>query len=561
MQSPWPLPGRLVHRPWVDFGTNRSEAIELARGDADYLLIIDADDQLVVDRGFTKRDLRRQLRHDAHRLLVVDAGLHYERLHLLATHLPWRYEGVLHEYAACDTEHSDSLIEGMRYHRIGGGARSGDPTKYQRDVEILRAALKRRPNHPRDTFYLAQSHRDAGQFAEAIDVYRQRATLGGWSEEIWYSLFQVARLLDHTESAENEVVGAYLEAHDHRPQRAEALVHLCGYLRRRQRWPSAWLFAQEAVEIPRPNDRLFLSEDVYQWRAVDEYAIAAYWHGQYGLSAQACRQLLDGNQLPLNQTSRVRTNLDWAIAKLSPTVSRKSGETKMEQPSSTASVVDRKPVRCIAVLGPWRGGTSLVTGILQQLGAQLGGPFYEAGTGYPTYEDQDLRNVCLRCHGESEHHWRRLTTPQQSVDLLRQWLDLMRRRLLLDRDASDPSMIAAKHPLLCLLVGELITAWSTPSGEAPLLISVRRPAKAVFASWDRPQHQGGAPWWPRNDRDFVVRELINHRDAALQNRPHLAVDFEKLRSKPNQEIQRIADFCDFSELHVQSAVSLVRAGG
>src|SRR4051794_39725016 len=37
------LPGELVHRPWRDFGTNRSALLELARGRADYLLLLDAD--------------------------------------------------------------------------------------------------------------------------------------------------------------------------------------------------------------------------------------------------------------------------------------------------------------------------------------------------------------------------------------------------------------------------------------------------------------------------------------------------------------------------------------
>src|SRR5712671_3331456 len=37
------LAGELHERPWRDFGHNRTEALELARGKADYILIIDAD--------------------------------------------------------------------------------------------------------------------------------------------------------------------------------------------------------------------------------------------------------------------------------------------------------------------------------------------------------------------------------------------------------------------------------------------------------------------------------------------------------------------------------------
>ncbi|HBO81928.1 MAG TPA: family 2 glycosyl transferase, partial [Cupriavidus sp.] len=37
------LPGELIERPWVDFSTNRNEALALAAKHGDYALLIDAD--------------------------------------------------------------------------------------------------------------------------------------------------------------------------------------------------------------------------------------------------------------------------------------------------------------------------------------------------------------------------------------------------------------------------------------------------------------------------------------------------------------------------------------
>src|SRR5574340_542399 len=45
------IPGELHERPWVNFGHNRNEALELARGKADYLLLIDADDKLAYEEN------------------------------------------------------------------------------------------------------------------------------------------------------------------------------------------------------------------------------------------------------------------------------------------------------------------------------------------------------------------------------------------------------------------------------------------------------------------------------------------------------------------------------
>ena len=43
------VPGELHETTWVDFGHNRSELLELARGGADYLLLLDADMTVRVD--------------------------------------------------------------------------------------------------------------------------------------------------------------------------------------------------------------------------------------------------------------------------------------------------------------------------------------------------------------------------------------------------------------------------------------------------------------------------------------------------------------------------------
>lgn len=40
------IPGDLIERPWVNFGYNRTEALEFARGKSDYVFVIDADEVL-----------------------------------------------------------------------------------------------------------------------------------------------------------------------------------------------------------------------------------------------------------------------------------------------------------------------------------------------------------------------------------------------------------------------------------------------------------------------------------------------------------------------------------
>ena len=51
------VPGFLYERPWIDFGSNRNEALSLAQDFGDYFLFIDADDELLGDTSVLKKPL------------------------------------------------------------------------------------------------------------------------------------------------------------------------------------------------------------------------------------------------------------------------------------------------------------------------------------------------------------------------------------------------------------------------------------------------------------------------------------------------------------------------
>src|SRR5690349_4725727 len=80
--------GELFERPWRDFGWNRSEALRLARGKADYALVMDADHVLHVPKTFSFDTLEADGYLVAHRYAGVDYGLPI----LLADRIPYRYE-------------------------------------------------------------------------------------------------------------------------------------------------------------------------------------------------------------------------------------------------------------------------------------------------------------------------------------------------------------------------------------------------------------------------------------------------------------------------------------
>lgn len=306
------IPGELHERPWRDFGYNRTEALELARGKGDYVLVMDADDVLAIPEGFVLPELTA----DSYKIRIEHAGTSYWRTHLFRSDLDFRYTGVLHEVLTSAEPRTEGRLEGLVYCCLTGGARSIDPDKYRKDAAVLAAALVREPDNARYAFYLAQSWRDAGELAKALEAYAKRAQMGGWEEEVWYSLLEVAKLSARTGKSDSEVVGAYLRAYEHRPRRAESLCYLARHLRERGRIVAAYPFARAASEIAGTDDILFVDDAVYAWSSLDEYAVAAYWTGHYRDALAANERLLASRALPVKERERVERNLRFCREKI-----------------------------------------------------------------------------------------------------------------------------------------------------------------------------------------------------------------------------------------------------
>ena len=308
------IPGELHHHEWKDFAHNRNLALDLVKGKARYAWVIDADDYLVGNPDFS------QLEAGSYDFFYrLGDNCSYWRRQLFRMDLPWRYEGVVHEYPTCDEKASSARLPG-EFHivaRVEGGARNSDGNKFRRDVELLSKAVADDPADSRSVFYLAQSYYDQGDSVNAEKWYRRRSEMGGWQEEVFYSLMRVG-LAKEAQGAEfSEVRSAMLEAWESRPQRAEPLYHLARITRLSKRWNEAYLYAKHASYIPFPDsDALFVDESVWRWRIQDELSIAAYWTGKFKESKAICSRLLQNEQLPVGQQTRVSQNLNYALSAL-----------------------------------------------------------------------------------------------------------------------------------------------------------------------------------------------------------------------------------------------------
>jgi hypothetical protein len=136
--------------------------------------------------------------------------------------------------------------------------------------------------------------------------------MGRWDQQGRYSLFQIAVHTERLVEYAKKVATAYLRAFQNRPSRAEPLVELAKFHRLRSEFAQAYLYAKHAREMTKPNDRLFVDEASYVWRALDEVAISAYYVGTIeagAVGASAAKALLSPSvQIPVAERDRIRAN-------------------------------------------------------------------------------------------------------------------------------------------------------------------------------------------------------------------------------------------------------------
>jgi hypothetical protein len=288
--------------------------LSLARAHGDYTLLIDADDVLM-----RSGDDIPELVAPSYTVEIVDANIVYRRPQLVKSALPFRYEGVLHEYLTCDDTADSGHLEGLRILRNNDGARRRDPETYRKDAALLEHALLAEANPfliARYRFYLAQSYHDCGEFALALENYRRRAALGFWNQEVFVSLYRAAQEMERLGFSIGEIIAAYLRAADALPSRIEALHGAARFCRLNHRYELGYNIAKRGLGVPAAPDALFLEPWIYEVGLLDEFAINAYWAGHYRESLDASLKILETADLSRAEMQRIAANARFAFQKL-----------------------------------------------------------------------------------------------------------------------------------------------------------------------------------------------------------------------------------------------------
>jgi len=306
------IPGELHEREWKGFGKSRTEAIQLAKGKADYAYMIDADDYI---QGEFKIPAGTEI--DSFALRLGREEFSWWRNQIFNLREDWEYVGILHEYPRCVSKSQPLMAKLEGNYRVVartiGGRNVGITAieKYSKDAEILETALIDEPDNTRYQFYLGQSYFDSQQFDKAIVAYEKRITMGGWPEEIFYSMYRIAVAKSMLQHSPHEIIHAFLVAYQYRPIRAEPLYHVSQIYRTVLQMPAvAYAFAKAALDIPFPvGDILFVPDAIYKFAILDEVCATAAYAGQAMVGYNAGKRLVAEGKIPASELPRLHNNI------------------------------------------------------------------------------------------------------------------------------------------------------------------------------------------------------------------------------------------------------------
>ena len=273
------ITGYVIKHKFKDFGYNRNWSLNKCRilfDNFDFILLLDADMKCIISDKFiaNKESLKE---YDYYYIIQKNQTLRYQNIRLINLNETTKYIGKTHEYLQISGNLKSKTLEYNDFYIEDVGDGNNKKDKFKRDIKLLKESLNENPNDVRSHFYLANSYFDTEQYEKALKYYKNRIKLGGWEEEIFYSIYRVGIIYLKLKKYEKGVL-KLMNAYQLNPTRAEPLYEIIKHYRISKNYNLANLFFRQAILISEPTSTaLFVNLDVYRYKLIYEFFIFYFY--------------------------------------------------------------------------------------------------------------------------------------------------------------------------------------------------------------------------------------------------------------------------------------------
>lgn len=308
------IPGEILDIEWKNFGYSKSIMMKEAheRSTADYFLFMDGRELVKKpDNTNMTQDDKKKLEeflenNDSCVFMVktVDGGTEYRRWNFFKNNQVYEWRSPVHEYLVTTKPGSKtSNLDIFNIHKNGWGGSGHGKEKYLNYVRLLKEYIDEHKDKTlsRETYYVAQSYKDAGEIEQGIDWYKKRIEIGDFSrnEEGFISMLTLFRYYKKNKD-EKELLYYLFRMKKEYPHRLEGLFEGMMYFKDKDR-DAAYSFGIAGLKCLTGSKKgyLFLEKHIYEYMFLFEFCLVAHYSNHDKETLQASK-LLEGKKMPGN---------------------------------------------------------------------------------------------------------------------------------------------------------------------------------------------------------------------------------------------------------------------
>ena len=318
-------PGFIIYKEWKNFGFNKSYLLKMAYEEnlssgSKYLFWLDADEVYITDpKDYTsypteedKIKLVNFLNSKKSGIFYLEThygSLKYRRWNIIRNNQLYRWEAPVHEYLVPTTPTTSAFVGFITLLARKEGNRTKKGDSGRRDIEMFEEYLKEKPNDPRTYFYLAQTYEEAGEYDNAIEMYKKRMTLGGFYQEKYMAALRTGRILNSFKRYV-QALEVWEEGRKIVPLRLEIPYEIMMLLKKQDKIDDAYFIGLEAYNKHKyTTSHLFIEEAIYTWKFFMEFSVVAYYSKNYDIAYEVGKRLSNEMKYPPVQGPVVEKNL------------------------------------------------------------------------------------------------------------------------------------------------------------------------------------------------------------------------------------------------------------